>query len=254
MYARGSTRVGPRHDADELTQAHHGPALEQRLGDGGAVDQQAVRAVEIAQQRTGGCRAQLGVLPRHRLARERHIGAGVTPERQARPWLGRRPGPIDLRVNEDDAQRPLGSEVRRSCVQLRHGDSALAVLPRRPKKDDGLRVGGLAPLPYPGADVMRMATSAARGGWGSTRPWLRPGFGSRRLLVQSLQRFQRASAVVLVATLGVILWGAYVRASGSGAGCGSHWPTCNGEVVPRPAASPPSSSSPTGPRRGSCSS
>ncbi len=31
----------------------------------------------------------------------------------------------------------------------------------------------------------------------------------------------------------VILWGAFVRASGSGAGCGSHWPLCNGEVVPR---------------------
>ncbi len=34
-------------------------------------------------------------------------------------------------------------------------------------------------------------------------------------------------------TLAVILWGAYVRASGSGAGCGSHWPTCNGQVIPR---------------------
>lgn len=31
----------------------------------------------------------------------------------------------------------------------------------------------------------------------------------------------------------VVLWGAYVRASGSGAGCGSHWPLCNGVVVPR---------------------
>ncbi len=31
----------------------------------------------------------------------------------------------------------------------------------------------------------------------------------------------------------MILWGAYVRASASGAGCGSHWPLCNGEVVPR---------------------
>lgn len=31
----------------------------------------------------------------------------------------------------------------------------------------------------------------------------------------------------------VILWGAVVRATGSGAGCGSHWPLCNGEVVPR---------------------
>ncbi len=30
----------------------------------------------------------------------------------------------------------------------------------------------------------------------------------------------------------VVLWGAYVRASGSGAGCGSHWPLCNGQVLP----------------------
>src|SRR5215470_16455960 len=30
----------------------------------------------------------------------------------------------------------------------------------------------------------------------------------------------------------VIVWGAYVRASSSGAGCGSHWPLCNGEVIP----------------------
>ncbi len=30
----------------------------------------------------------------------------------------------------------------------------------------------------------------------------------------------------------VIVWGAYVRASKSGDGCGSHWPLCNGEVVP----------------------
>jgi heme A synthase len=30
----------------------------------------------------------------------------------------------------------------------------------------------------------------------------------------------------------VILWGAVVRATGSGAGCGAHWPTCNGSVVP----------------------
>lgn len=31
----------------------------------------------------------------------------------------------------------------------------------------------------------------------------------------------------------VILWGAFVRATGSGAGCGAHWPLCNGEVVPQ---------------------
>ena len=31
-----------------------------------------------------------------------------------------------------------------------------------------------------------------------------------------------------------ILWGAFVRASDSGAGCGSHWPNCNGEILPTP--------------------
>ncbi len=30
----------------------------------------------------------------------------------------------------------------------------------------------------------------------------------------------------------VVLWGALVRATGSGAGCGNHWPLCNGEVIP----------------------
>jgi cytochrome c oxidase assembly protein subunit 15 len=30
----------------------------------------------------------------------------------------------------------------------------------------------------------------------------------------------------------VILWGAVVRATGSGAGCGNHWPLCNGDYFP----------------------
>lgn len=38
---------------------------------------------------------------------------------------------------------------------------------------------------------------------------------------------------VLIYNLLVILWGAYVRATGSGAGCGNHWPLCNGEAIPR---------------------
>jgi heme A synthase len=37
---------------------------------------------------------------------------------------------------------------------------------------------------------------------------------------------------VLAWNVAVVLWGAFVRASGSGAGCGRHWPLCNGEVVP----------------------
>ncbi len=32
--------------------------------------------------------------------------------------------------------------------------------------------------------------------------------------------------------IAVVLWGAFVRATGSGAGCGNHWPLCNGEVIP----------------------
>jgi len=50
----------------------------------------------------------------------------------------------------------------------------------------------------------------------------------------SKHNFRRIAWATLIATLAVILWGAFVRASGSGAGCGSHWPLCNGEVVPRP--------------------
>src|SRR3990172_10482867 len=47
-----------------------------------------------------------------------------------------------------------------------------------------------------------------------------------------LSGFARFAWGVLAYNLAVILWGAYVRASGSGAGCGSHWPLCNGVVVP----------------------
>jgi heme A synthase len=38
---------------------------------------------------------------------------------------------------------------------------------------------------------------------------------------------------VLVYNLAVIAWGGYVRATRSGAGCGAHWPLCNGEVIPQ---------------------
>ena len=43
---------------------------------------------------------------------------------------------------------------------------------------------------------------------------------------------KRFSLFVLTYTLFVILFGAYVRISGSGAGCGEHWPSCEGEVIP----------------------
>lgn len=44
--------------------------------------------------------------------------------------------------------------------------------------------------------------------------------------------FTRYAWGVVAANLFVILWGALVRATGSGAGCGRHWPLCNGEVLP----------------------
>jgi cytochrome c oxidase assembly protein subunit 15 len=46
--------------------------------------------------------------------------------------------------------------------------------------------------------------------------------------------FETWALSLLGVTLLVILWGAYVRVSGSGAGCADHWPLCNGEWVPRP--------------------
>jgi heme A synthase len=48
-----------------------------------------------------------------------------------------------------------------------------------------------------------------------------------------MTQLTRFAQVVLGWNVAVILWGAFVRATGSGAGCGAHWPLCNGEVVPR---------------------
>lgn len=45
-------------------------------------------------------------------------------------------------------------------------------------------------------------------------------------------RFALLAWTTLVWNILTILWGAVVRATGSGAGCGSHWPLCNGVVVP----------------------
>ena len=43
-----------------------------------------------------------------------------------------------------------------------------------------------------------------------------------------LSRFAWA---VLICNVAVVLWGAVVRATGSGAGCGDHWPLCNGVLI-----------------------
>jgi heme A synthase len=48
-----------------------------------------------------------------------------------------------------------------------------------------------------------------------------------------LKNFAAYTWGVLGWNLIVILWGAYVRATGSGAGCGQHWPLCDGQVIPQ---------------------
>lgn len=47
-----------------------------------------------------------------------------------------------------------------------------------------------------------------------------------------LDRFAKYAWFVLAYNVVVILWGVFLRASLSGDGCGEHWLTCGGEVVP----------------------
>lgn len=51
------------------------------------------------------------------------------------------------------------------------------------------------------------------------------------LLGPSPSRFSRYAWFVVAYLVFVILFGAWVRISGSGAGCGDHWPLCNGTVI-----------------------
>lgn len=51
-------------------------------------------------------------------------------------------------------------------------------------------------------------------------------------MTNGVRTFARYGWAVLAWNVFVVLWGAFVRASGSGAGCGEHWPLCNGAVVP----------------------
>src|SRR5581483_5313415 len=55
---------------------------------------------------------------------------------------------------------------------------------------------------------------------------------SIRSLGMKLQPFAKAAWGVLAYSIAVILWGAYVRISFSGDGCGDHWPLCRGEIIP----------------------
>ncbi len=56
---------------------------------------------------------------------------------------------------------------------------------------------------------------------------------SARVATARVQRFAIYAWATVAYNLAVVAWGGYVRATSSGAGCGSHWPLCNGEVIPR---------------------
>lgn len=55
---------------------------------------------------------------------------------------------------------------------------------------------------------------------------------------KSRKRFALFAWMLLTYNIAVILWGAYVRVSFSGDGCGAHWPFCNGQVIPHNMAAP----------------
>lgn len=50
--------------------------------------------------------------------------------------------------------------------------------------------------------------------------------------IAKLSGFAKYALFVLVWNVVVILWGVFLRASKSGDGCGQHWLTCHGEVIP----------------------
>ena len=55
---------------------------------------------------------------------------------------------------------------------------------------------------------------------------------NRQGLMRNARWAERFAWAVVAYNVLVIVWGALVRATGSGAGCGNHWPLCNGQVVP----------------------
>jgi heme a synthase len=61
--------------------------------------------------------------------------------------------------------------------------------------------------------------------------------GPRTASTSRAKPVTRLAWLLVVYNIAVILGRAYVRASGSGARCGSRWPLCNGEILPSMAQS-----------------
>ena len=83
--------------------------------------------------------------------------------------------------------------------------------------------------PDRGIRIGRPPKGAARGGPERAEP----GMGGKGAAMRPAGRFGAYAWWVVAWNVATILWGAFVRATGAGAGCGSHWPLCNGQVVPR---------------------
>ncbi len=49
----------------------------------------------------------------------------------------------------------------------------------------------------------------------------------------SINRFRQLCLTTLFFALFIIIWGAWVRFSHSGDGCGDHWPLCNDQFIPK---------------------
>jgi cytochrome c oxidase assembly protein subunit 15 len=92
----------------------------------------------------------------------------------------------------------------------------------------------------------RMKFTASRHQWIGFIPWLHgsaacadapnPKLPPKPVLLSNSQageiwQVARFAWVTLYWNVAVVLWGAYVRATGSGAGCGNRWPLCEGDVV-----------------------
>jgi len=77
-----------------------------------------------------------------------------------------------------------------------------------------------------------MRLPIAEGGAGAPGPAGAPAASSGKPPVTAHSHFGAFAWSTLAYNVAVILWGALVRATGSGAGCGGHWPLCNGEVLP----------------------
>ena len=80
-----------------------------------------------------------------------------------------------------------------------------------------------------------LSTNEMRGTWAITestdwRFWPKTGLLSSPR-AHGISHVARFAWTALCWNVAVVLWGAYVRATGSGAGCGNRWPLCDGDVV-----------------------